>query len=295
MNEAAGRVYYVYGFARTGLGSCPRAPNSCEAANDTLPCAGVDESDRPCLWPNFGGVAAIVSTVKRDDFCGPTGDANLANLAWMAPRVIRHQKVLEVAMRLGPIIPARFGTLFSSKENLTAFLEKHATTISEFLSRMEDSQEWGVQGFIDAAVCEAAWLARQHSASDAHGHLSAGAAFMHEELLRGKMKNEIDEWISDKCAELLELLPPVATESCERRLLPKENEGSNREMVANWAFLLPTKNLDDFRSRVERISGKYADQGLTFITSGPWPPYSFCPALSDDTDDEGAELQGNDK
>jgi hypothetical protein len=50
-------------------------------------------------------------------------------------------------------------------------------------------------------------------------------------------------------------------------------------MVFNLAFLLSRNDLNEFRSRVEESRQRLEKTGLQLASSGPWPPYSFCPAL----------------
>jgi hypothetical protein len=58
-------------------------------------------------------------------------------------------------------------------------------------------------------------------------------------------------------------------------------------MVLNWALLLPSAAVPGFRARIQCANAGQIHGGLAFEVSGPWPPYSFCPAL------EGApELEG---
>jgi len=270
MKEDPDNAYYVYGFART---------HQCSDI-----AGGIDEGRPPRLWPDFGGVAAILSTVAKADFCGPSGDANLSNLAWIAPRAVRHQAVLEAVMRQGPVLPARFGTLFSTLDKLEAFVLSHATAISAFLTNVEGREEWSVQGFLDTSVSEAAWMDRKRAEVLSGGDVTPGAAYMMEERLRRDMKQELGDWIIEKSSELLDLLTPLATEANERRLLPKESPDSKREMVSNWAFLVPAANLHEFRADIERVSGECEPMGLAFELAGPWPPYSFCPDLGADSD-----------
>jgi gas vesicle protein GvpL/GvpF len=47
----------------------------------------------------------------------------------------------------------------------------------------------------------------------------------------------------------------------------------------NMAFLVARHGLCAFRERVERASRSLEGTGLDLQITGPWPPYSFCPAL----------------
>src|SRR5208282_486821 len=130
MNEDTKSVFYVYGFTRAGL-----APEAAGAAmtqaggSAGLLSGGIDEPHPP-FFQRRGTVAAVLSRVSPSEFCGPTGEKNLQDLAWLAPRACRHQAVLEQVMRWGPVLPARFGTLFSSMAKLESFLRKHEAVMT---------------------------------------------------------------------------------------------------------------------------------------------------------------------
>ena len=74
-------------------------------------------------------------------------------------------------------------------------------------------------------------------------------------------------------------LRDYAAEVQERRLLSRETTGSDQDMVWNWALLIPRPAVGGFQTRIQNINAQYADRGLRVEVTGPWPPYSFCPAL----------------
>jgi hypothetical protein len=54
-----------------------------------------------------------------------------------------------------------------------------------------------------------------------------------------------------------------------------ELSGHSGEMVLNGAYLVDDERLDGFRSVVEELGRAYADSGLAFELTGPWPAYNF--------------------
>ena len=128
-------AFYVYGFTQAGL--APEAAGAAVAESGVSPSlfsVGIDEPHPP-FFRRSGRVAAILSRVAQSEFCGPTGEKNLQDLAWLAPRACRHEAVLEQVMRLGAVLPARFGTLFSSTASLESFMRQHEDAIRRFLER----------------------------------------------------------------------------------------------------------------------------------------------------------------
>ena len=224
-------------------------------------------------------MAAIVSRVSRSEFCGPRGDKNLADLDWLAPRACRHQAVLEQVMRRGPVLPTRFGTLFSSPASLESFLHKHEATMAGFLQRMDARQEWAVKGFLDPARAEGEWLSRRALEQPGPAGASPGLAYLHEQRLRLQARQAVDDRLAQATDGLFNELHPLASEIVPRRILARETADAAREMVLNWALLLPAAAAEEFRGRIERANAQYNPGGLAIEVSGPWPPYSFCPVL----------------
>lgn len=307
MNENPHSAFYLYGFARSDFVPKGTAATLSETAGlpantagaAVLEGCGIAAEHPPFCW-RHGDAAAILSVVSREDFCGPAADANLQDLAWVGPRVCRHQAVLEQAMQLAPILPARFGALFSSLEILGQFMERHREAIARFLERVAGQEEWAVKGLLDRARAEEELCRRKLAEEKATlapldrgtgvarcaglGYLpgrasSPGLAYLLEQRLRLQARQELEDRLAGACRALLEELTPLASEACERQVLARETTGVDQEMVLNWAFLAPQPAVAEFQKRVEQVNASQTLPGLTFAVSGPWPPYSFCPAL----------------
>lgn len=286
MNELSNRVFYLYGFARpeslakAGAAQPPASAGAPGITGDTaqLEGGGIAEEHPPFLWRR-GEAAAILSLVSEEEFCGPKAESDLQDLAWVAPRACRHEAVLERVMQCSAVLPVRFGSLFSSLEALGRFMERHRAPITQFLERVADQQEWAVKGLLDRPRAEAG-LCREKLAREGTARaLSPGLAYLQEQKLRLRARQELDERLAGACHALEEQLAPLASETRARQVPATQLTGTDQETVANWAFLVPPRAVAEFQSRIERVNASPALPGLAFGLSGPWPPYSFCPAL----------------
>jgi hypothetical protein len=151
-------------------------------------------------------------------------------------------------------------------------LEKHHGAISKFLDQVTDKDEWAVKGLLDRARAKDELLpiilARQ---AGQLASLSPGVRYFQEQRMRAGLEKELNSWLKE-----------VYKDFCERRVLSREATGSEREMVLNWAFLVPRDVVADFRAGIDRANEKHAQRGLVFELTGPWPPYSFSPSLETD-------------
>jgi hypothetical protein len=247
----------------------------------SLPLEGKGLDGRsPLEVASFQDLAAVWSPVPVEDFCGSDADERMRDLTWIGPRVIRHQEVVAGVMRYSPVLPARFGTIFASSANLEKVLQHHHDTIAEFLERLTDQEEWAVKGLLDRSGAQeklfSLKLARE---AERLGALSPGTRYFHEQRLRAGCDQELQLWLQEVCRKLWTDLGDYAAQVRERRLLSREATGSDKDMVWNWAFLVPEKAAPGFHTRIRDANARYAHRGLVFECTGPWPPYSFTPAL----------------
>ena len=228
----------------------------------------------------YQDLAAVWSPVPVEDFSGPEAEERLQDLTWIGPRVIRHQEVVAGVMRHSPVLPVRFGTIFASLANLEKVLQRHSGTIAKFLERLTDQEEWAVKGMLDRAGAKdelfALKLAREGERLTA---LSPGKRYFEEQRLRAACDQELQRWLQKVCREVWTDLRDYAAENQERRLLSRETTGSDHDMVWNWALLIPRPAVGGFKARIQEVNAQCADRGLRLEVTGPWPPYSFCPAL----------------
>jgi hypothetical protein len=210
----------------------------------------------------LGALTAVVAALDPAPFTGPEGERNLADLGWLAPRVDAHRRVVDALLARGVVLPARFGTLFSSQAALEAWLAPRAGAIAAALERLAGKEEWGVRlagrasvGPVpeaDAAVSGADYLRRRQAArADAVAQQEAQSAQ----------------------AETLERqLAGLA--SATARLRPRA-DGEGERPLLNLALLVAREDRSTFLDRTRRLADEAERSGITWTLTGPWPPYSF--------------------
>jgi hypothetical protein len=222
--------------------------------------------------------------VPVEDFCGPEAEERLQDLAWIGPRVIRHQEVVSGVMQHSPVLPARFGTIFLSPANLEGVLHRHHQTISGFLERSRDQKEWAVKALLNRPAAKEKLVAsRLKREADRLACLSPGQRYFQEQRLRAACEQELQKWLQEVATELWTELGNCAAAVRERRLLSRGVTGSDQDMVLNWAFLVPEETASRFQARFQVARDYFSDRGLVLECSGPWPPYSFSPPLDPDS------------
>jgi hypothetical protein len=240
---------------------------------------GLDDQS-PIQVVAFEDLAAVFCTVPLKDFCGPEAKERLQDLTWIGPRIFRHQKVVAGVMQFSPVLPARFGTIFSSPATLKEVLQRHHDIIAGFLGQVANKAEWAVKGMLDRASAQdklvSLRLAKETKQMEG---LSPGRRYFREQRLRADSAQELQEWLQKVGRELWAELRGQAAAVRERRRLSREASGSDKDMAWNWAFLVANEAEAGFKARIQAANAQYADRGLVLEFTGPWPPYSFTPVL----------------
>ena len=248
-------------------------PSGCE-----LQCAatGVDER-QPVLARDCGEACAVYSEVELGEFAGEAAEENMQSLAWLGPRVRRHESVIEEIMGQAAVLPARFATLFSSLDSMEQFLIEHREAIAGFFTKLGDRQEWAVKGLLDRAGALQGLLppAAEELTS------SPGTRYFQEKRIKNQLELEFNQRLRAFNQRAAAALGSHAGGFRERKVLTPVAEGSESEVVLNWAFLIATGAFEDFKATLERLNGGEAFPGLVLALTGPWPPYSFAPDLSE--------------
>ncbi|MDP2644991.1 MAG: GvpL/GvpF family gas vesicle protein [Desulfobacterales bacterium] len=245
--------------------------------------AGLDDRQPVSQWA-FKDIVAVLGMSSIEDFCGPEAENRMKDLAWIGPRVCRHEEVVEQVMRRSPAFPARFGTIFSSFDALEKLFDVHYDEISRFLDKAAGKEEWAVKGLLDRAQARRSFsslmLAREERRL---ASLSPGKRYLSEQRIRSSADRELNRWLKGVIKGIGDDLCRHSSEFCERKALSLDSEEMDR--VLNWAFWVAREDADDFRARVERANEQNDREGLLLQLSGPWPPYSFCPVLEQRIED----------
>ena len=257
---------YLYCFARPGAAGGVDVP-------------GVDGS-RAVAEVGLGPVAAVVSRVSLEEFGDAAAERNTQNPDWVIPRACRHQRVVQEVMARSSVLPARFGAVFSSEQRLAELVQEKCQEISDFLDWVHGKEEWAVKGLVDPDRA-GAWLRANDPAlaGQCGDTASPGARYFQEKRLRVAVQERLRPWCRCVAEEVQAQLDPAAETARPLKLRAWRAAGKEEQLVLHRAFLLPREGVAAFLAHVERLGLGYAEQGMELETSGPWPPYTFAPAL----------------
>lgn len=239
-----------------------------------------DGSDLPPPRPFVhaaGTIAAVVATVPIADYSGPFGERNLADLAWLAPRVRDHDLVCRRVMAGSPLFPAPFGTLYQSFASLTAFTMRHEASIAAFLRAVAGTEEWGLTATAEPASRETLEATARLAWPDWQS-LSPGTRYLRLCRERPALAEAARARARQLVAALVDELRPLAV---RLRAFAGAAPGDRTaaESIARYAFLVRSGDVPVLTGRVAELRLQAAQQQVGLTLSGPWPPFSFRPSL----------------
>ena len=265
--SSSGTAYYLYCLT----------PGACGIPASAI---GVD-GKQGVMVRACGGIGVVFSPAELEEFCGESAEAHLQDLAWLGPRVCRHEAVIEEVNHRVPVLPARFATLFNSLDSLQRFVLEHRDAVAKFFTRLADQREWAVKGLLDRPqALEGPGSPGRPAADERAPAASPGARYFEEKRIKAQWERDFNLRLKEFCRRAAAALAEHAGSFRERKVLAPVDAETDAEVVLNWAFLVPPPALDEFRGCLAQLNEGEAFPGLRLTLTGPWPPYSFVPDLS---------------
>jgi hypothetical protein len=197
----------------------------------------------------YKGIAAVVSSI--------TG----ASISVTRDSVLLHEKVIGRVLARTTPLPFRFGMVVS-EQRLAEYVESNRAALISGLDRVRGSVEMSVKVMLAASADEPAREEREERES-----LGVGAKFLARKRVElglsamiSEREREITEWLGEQVKDLIR--------ETSVRNLPTATH------IVAVSHLVDRSRLDEYRERLKSLRERKAD--LRFLTSGPWPPYSFC-------------------
>lgn len=247
-----------------------------------LPATGIDPQCGVERLP-VGDVQAVVSYVRPELFNEPAVHAGLQDKSWLATHVLAHQAVIDALVRSGqPVIPMRFCTIYPGAPALVDSLARHQADLAAELARIAGKQEWGVKQMVDVPRLKAA-IAEGHPtlagvAMDGEveklrrqiAGMSPGAAFL--------LKKRLDNLVAERAQSVAFAIADATMRSLEEvavAAVSGDLPDDRPDVVLNAAFWVENDGYDAFLARLEMLAQGFADVGVRYDLSGPWPPHHF--------------------
>lgn len=203
---------------------------------------------RPAVVPDVPGIAdaplraldageGIDAIVSETDSggAGPTEDAILA-----------HARVVDaVAAANDSVLPARFTSDVAGEDELRRRLLDRRTRVLDALDRVSGCVELGLRVL--------------PAASDEPAQPSSGAEYMRRRLGEVTRAQQLAQTVHES------LSAAARASTC--------NVLARRDVVLTGTYLVPQDELERFGGLLDQAQRDL--DGVTLVSTGPWPPYSF--------------------
>ncbi|HUP59387.1 MAG TPA: GvpL/GvpF family gas vesicle protein [Thermoanaerobaculia bacterium] len=226
-----------------------------------------------------GGICAVYTTVKDEEFSQDTIDRRAADLEWLGAIGYRHQAVVSELMKTTGIVPLRAFTLFSSEEALRDYLGENAEMLRQMLDRLDGKQEWTLRVELEPQRWSDSLVTRVDSLRELQQQIEsapAGKAF----LLRRKLDEEKKRASNTAEESLVTEIERALLDRlrCETLAEPRER----REGAHPQINVLINRDEEAVLQELHvGLNERYAGEGVSLALSGPWPPYTFA-GISDE-------------
>jgi Gas vesicle synthesis protein GvpL/GvpF len=261
-SPAADTLLYLYGFVRA---SAPMAP-----------IAGI-EPDSAVFLVADGDVACAASCVPGRVYQTP--ESRVAPRSeWVTRRAIRHHEVIQALHAAGGVLPMKFGSLCQTRDDLRDMVAELRPTIGELLDRFAGKDEWTLKTTVDAEAIGGRIereSAQVIALQECIAALPEGRAY----FVRKQRARLVTTLTSQRLAALEDAigdrLAGVGIPLVRLRRAPE----SPAAALTDAGLLVDPGGLERLKETLIDLQVEHAACGVGFTLVGPWPPYSFVPAL----------------
>jgi hypothetical protein len=262
-----GSGWYLYGVVATA-----RAPARVDAGISIDPAHEVELLTE-------GPLAALASRVSLEEFDEARLPDRLNDPAWLERKIRAHEQVLEHALASASVVPFRFCTVYRSERELRRFLSERGKDLAEALRRVEGKVELGVKAFVERERFAAGLALRSDEARELESRVAAaegGRQYLERRRLEQLVTRESERLTAEVVDASHARLLAAAEDGMLGPLQSPEVSGRREQMLLNGAYLVRASGTE-LREAVSELTREYADRGVSFEVTGPWPPYNFVP------------------
>ncbi len=249
--------------------------------------AGVD--DARVTIERDGELGALVSTVDERTYREAEIESRIADMAWLGPRAMGHDRVVTWASDIGPVVPLPVLSLFRNSASVRTMLAEQRVQLLATLARVADATEYIVRIFRLDSILEGSVSQLSESVAALERDIasaSPGQRYLLGRKLEAERKQELKRIGQRVAAEAWDALAAAAVEAM-RNPLPRGDRGgpgiesATGAAVLDAALLVRRDSAITFQGVVTELVRQWEPHGFRFEFTGPWPPYHFVREASD--------------
>jgi hypothetical protein len=218
----------------------------------------------------IGGRRDVVHTVHYREFAAVVSNCPLIIFDPTRENALAHEHVNEIVMKDFTVLPMSFGTVFRTENDIREFLKGTYEALVEVLQKMEGKIEFGLKVNWDKESVIREIEAENEEIRRLKEEIisNQGASTYFSKMQLGRVVESALQAKADSfVAEIYEGLRNTAVAS-------RSNKPIGDRMIMNAAFLVERDKTRSFDEQISEIAKKYENK-LSFLYTGPWPPYNF--------------------
>jgi|SRR5690348_15417268 len=268
--EGAVSGLYLYGITRQLDDVAIRLPDAAEGNDGEHVRLAVGD-----------GLAAVVRRTPLAPSENGALELGVGDVRQLEAMVHHHNDVVSAIHAQRAILPAKFGCVYASEEDVLSALAGERDALLALLERLEGCDEWGVHVYADPALIGerlAAADPRVRRLREELAASSAGKAYL--------LKRRLADCEAEVARASLDLIAREVHEALARHALddratipPRRSLAPDVDVeVLRAAYLVRREASATFFEELDAIGAR---EGVRCEQSGPWPPYSFAVPASE--------------
>jgi hypothetical protein len=222
--------------------------------------------------PRGRGIAgAPLRLVVGEDAAALVSEIRADHVRLGRDEVLTHSRVLERALRRGPVLPMRFGVVMDDAEDVRGrLLDEHGSELKAQLTEMEGKVEIRIRAAYDE---ESLFREVLRERPDIASLRSAVAGRPENASYYDRIR--LGELVAAAVERRREIDAHAIIDALSRRALAVvAADPSHERVVAQASFLVERGRLADFNAIVDEVAESYGGH-IRFKYTGPLPPHSF--------------------
>jgi hypothetical protein len=271
--------WYLYGITR-------RTQEPSDDITDIT--AGVsletDDQEQPLEVIPSGELLAIVRRVPLARFTPEALRYQAEDPTWIETAARRHNAVLERIHRARTVLPAKFGSVYVSAEDVQTALRDEHDRLLERLNWLDGCDEWGVRLYGNLAAIRQRAETEQDSVHRLREELasaSPGRAYFLRRKLADELASIAERLLDDLVEQAYERFArhAKAGQLSQRIAGSRISQDDDSAEILRAVFLTSREEKEAFIADLSAFAE--SQPGLWCEYSGPWPPYSFAARPTD--------------
>ncbi|MDQ3856225.1 MAG: GvpL/GvpF family gas vesicle protein [Chloroflexota bacterium] len=230
----------------------------------------------PVEYVEVGPVRAFVQRVPVQELDREHLESLLGQPGELEELVRSHNAVVAAAHQEGPVLPAKFGSVYARLEDLRTVLEADGDALASRLEALAGADEWALHVYADAESLERYAATYDPEFRQVRADLEsagAGRAYFLQRKLEAGLAAARQRAQGELALSVHDRLAPLSQEAQVSPRVGGVGATAGESEILRGAYLVHRTQVDSFLLEVEELSKRY--EGLRGEYTGPWPPYSF--------------------